>query len=267
VDGRPEGLGEVGWRGIDHHRHAQASRRGLHGVEEWADVLDVVAEVGHEGDVAPGRGRHRPALGNNAYVRDAVLVHALRQHAPHALRWFDRDDLAGQQGQREGIAPPAGADVEPGLAGYDQRAQVVQGWLVGPVRIRTEAWRHGRVEVAGRHPLAHALGLLTVGQDPSGPGLEGVGAGGTEGVGHARSVPEPAAAGNEDSPRAPIGQSSRRTSTTASIYPGIRDWLRRTGGLPATVQWPRSPGWLRGRPCGTLSHGGNGRHVSTVVAG
>src|SRR5262245_58163098 len=48
MDRRLERLGGVGRRRGDQDRHAETSSRGLDRIEKWADLLDVVPDVGDE---------------------------------------------------------------------------------------------------------------------------------------------------------------------------------------------------------------------------
>jgi len=102
----------------------------------------------------------------------------------HPFGRLDRDDALRLERQGQGVAPAAGADVEPRLTRPHQRAQEIERRLVRPVRVRAKVGSDGGVEVARRRALAQALGLLAIGAHPMAPGLERARRRGTKHVGH-----------------------------------------------------------------------------------
>jgi hypothetical protein len=96
-----------------HNRRADASIAS----KERVDFLDVVADMGDQGNVGGRRRRHRPARRDDAHVREPVVGHPLPEHALHPLRRLDGDDLPSEQRQRKGVAAAAGADVKPRFSG------------------------------------------------------------------------------------------------------------------------------------------------------
>ena len=189
VDGFPEGVGAGGRRAAQHNGDAEAIGGVLHRVEEGAERLDVVADVRDEGDVGAGRLLAGERLGDDVDVADAVFGHALAQDGAHSLGGLDGDDVAGVEGEGEGVAPAAGADVEHGLIGMDEGAQGVDCGVALAARVGAEPAGGGRVEVAALgQGAAAALDLLAVAADAIGPGAEGGGGVGAEGVAHGGSV-------------------------------------------------------------------------------
>ena len=238
VDGRPEPLGRLRRRRRDEHGDAQPPGGRLHRVKERADLLDVVADVGDQGDVDGGRRRHRPARRDYADIREPVLGHPMPEHALHPFRRLDGDDLPREQRERKGVSAAAGADVEPRLSGPYQRAQQVERGFVRAAGVRPEVGCHGGIEVAGRAPFAEALGLLAVRAHPVAPGGERVRRHGTEGIGHVPGV----------CPTRPL--SATRMPPSAPVASGSRDSRRPSPAGDVTVTGPRT-----GRPPADVGRG------------
>ncbi|MCC7107052.1 MAG: hypothetical protein IT307_18125 [Chloroflexi bacterium] len=160
---RPERVERPGRLAVEQHSDAEATRGVLHRVHERPDLLDVVADVGDEGDISPDVDWRGPARLDDPHVVDTLGGHALTQHGQHALGDVQRDDLLRQQGDRQRVAPATGANVQPGVGRLDQGAQDVQRRLVLPPRVLAEPRRDRRIEVLLFRRLAVLADLLVVG--------------------------------------------------------------------------------------------------------
>ncbi|MBA2558026.1 MAG: hypothetical protein H0V12_11895 [Chloroflexi bacterium] len=169
MDLLPEQRRGGGHRTFAHDRYAGAEGGSLRGVQERSDALDVVADVGHQGDVG-GRGSgHGPEGLMNFDVRYGVLGHALAQDRDHAVGRLDGDDLPNLEGERQGVPAAACPDVEPGVVRMGQLAKHLERRLVSATRIQPKAIGHGGVEVRGIIDFPVALDLLPIGSHPRGP--------------------------------------------------------------------------------------------------
>ncbi len=145
---------------------AGAARVLLHGVEERAQVGDVVEDVGSEHDIGDGHGRvvrgWRPAQVDDVDAPGARLSRCLDERVAHGARRLDRDDTGDARAQWEGEAPAARTDVEPRILGPSE------GLDRGELRALADAGAEGgraagpEVRAGGAHRLAQALHLLDV---------------------------------------------------------------------------------------------------------
>ena len=233
------------------HQQGHAARRGrLHGVQEGADALDVIAHVGHEGDIARGSCVHRPAGRQLPHVGDAVLGGDLGERRGHARRRLDGHDLAHVAGERQGVAAGARADVQPDVG----RPGEASSTLATSSSVRSGSARKieaGRgVEVGPVGHLAEAVHLLAVGPHAPGPGELGqVGrADRCPGWRRPAGPPAPARGGppaRRQGPDRPSGRARPATGWPAAAPGCGRDRVRSAGRWPGSRRWrsgsPRSP--------------------------
>ena len=170
MDERPEGVDGRGRLPLHEHGQATTARGALERVDERADGLDVVADVGDEHDIAARRLGQWPAAEDRPDVADVVLGRDLVERGEHARRGVDGDDIthAPRDGQREASGP--GTHVQPRLVGPGLGRQAVEHRVVVAQRIGPEEARDRGVEVGSVGHLAQAVDLLAVGDDASRPG-------------------------------------------------------------------------------------------------
>ena len=120
MERRPERLGEARRAALHQHGEALATGRLFHRLDEWADRLHVVADVGDERDVGRERaleraeaGGGRPPRLDDVDVVDRVLRHRLAEGPEHRCRWIEGDHPPDRSGERQRIPTRPGADVKP----------------------------------------------------------------------------------------------------------------------------------------------------------
>ncbi len=157
---------------VELQRHAFTPRRAFHRVQERADPLDVVADVGNQsdiGDVGDFGIVGRPTLVANLEVEDSVFDLQIGEFRAHGWRRFDGDHMFHVQRKRQAEAACAGAHIDPGVAFECQAEQCVKRCVAAATRVGSERAGKRTVVVAAVRLFSDAFGLLSVGTDTLGP--------------------------------------------------------------------------------------------------